>query len=200
MLLSFPCCRLHSSLLGYQDTVEFFKGRQYIENSFISGTTDFIFGTNNTTLFENCTIHSIYNGSTDGGYITAFKGNNKGENDYVNYGCIFYKSKFTADSDVSSGKTSLGRPWNVYAAVAYIECTMGAHISKTAYTSGTSKNQRYVQMSGNEPTASTIKYYEYGNTGSGAISSAVNGMKMLSSSEAAKYYFLIWFPIPSVKV
>ncbi len=178
----------NSSLLGYQDTVEFFKGRQYIENSFISGTTDFIFGTNNTTLFENCTIHSIYNGSSDGGYITAFKGYNKGEADYVNYGCIFYKSKFTADSDVSSGKTALGRPWAAYAAVAYIECTMDAHISKTAYSSGTSKNQRYVSMSGTEPTASTIKFYEYGNTGSGAISSAVNGMKMLSSSEAAKYY------------
>ncbi len=175
-----------SSLLGYQDTVEFFTGRQLVQNSFISGTTDFIFGTNNTTLFENCTIHSIYNGSTDGGYVTAFKGSNKGSSDYVNYGAIFYKCNLTADSDVTEGNTALGRPWTKYAAVAYIECTMGAHIS-TAASTGSSKNERYVQMSGALPTDEACHFVEFGNTGAGAVAEQVAGMTMLTAEEAAKY-------------
>ncbi|MCR5350245.1 MAG: hypothetical protein K6E20_04555, partial [Acholeplasmatales bacterium] len=48
------------SLLGYQDTLELLGNRQYFYNSYISGTTDYIFGTNNSTLFDNCTIHTIY--------------------------------------------------------------------------------------------------------------------------------------------
>ena len=45
---------LNSRLLGYQDTVEFFTGRQYLNNTYIQGVTDFIFGTNNTTYFKDC--------------------------------------------------------------------------------------------------------------------------------------------------
>ena len=51
---------IHDSiLLGYQDTVEFFTGRQMVENSLIAGATDFIFGSDNTTYFYNCEIRSI---------------------------------------------------------------------------------------------------------------------------------------------
>ena len=39
-------------LLGYQDTLELFTGRQYIGDIYIQGVTDFIFGTNNTTYFK----------------------------------------------------------------------------------------------------------------------------------------------------
>ena len=39
-------------LLGYQDTLELFTGRQYIVDTYIQGVTDFIFGTNNTTYFK----------------------------------------------------------------------------------------------------------------------------------------------------
>jgi hypothetical protein len=42
----------NSRLLGIQDTLELFMGRQYFEDTFISGYTDFIFGTNNTTYFK----------------------------------------------------------------------------------------------------------------------------------------------------
>ncbi|MBR3617159.1 MAG: bacterial Ig-like domain-containing protein, partial [Acholeplasmatales bacterium] len=117
----------NSSLLGYQDTIELFTGRQYIKDSYISGTTDFIFGTNNTTYFKNCEIHSIYNGSTDGGYINAFKGSNSGDSDYIQYGAIYDGCNFTADSAdgraVGSGdaaKTAIARPWAKYSSVAII--------------------------------------------------------------------------------
>ena len=177
-----------AALLGYQDTVEFFTGRQYLSNVYIQGLTDFIFGTNNTTLFENCQIHSIDVGKTDGGYITAFKGMNKGSADAVQYGAIFYKCSFTADeATVANGNTAIGRPWGAYAAVAVIECEIAGHVS-TKGSSGASKNERYVIMSGVKPTDETVKFVEFGNTGAGAITEAVAGMRMLTAEEAALYH------------
>ncbi len=180
-------------LLGYQDTIELMTGRQLISNTYICGTTDFIFGTNNTTYFNNCTIHSITSEScrgskSDGGYITAFKGFNKGS-DYVTYGAIFDGCSFTADADVvADGNTAIARPWGNGAAVMVMNSTIAAHVSTKGYTSGTNKNQRYVAMSGVEPTASTTKFFEYNNTGAGAITSSVNGCTVLTNlTEAAKY-------------
>lgn len=197
------------ALLGYQDTVEFFTGRQFIVNSYISGTTDFIFGTNNTTYFYNCEIHSITNGNTDGGYITAFKGNNKDANDAVTYGAIFDKCHFTADAEVvANGNTAIGRPWGAYAAVAVINSEIDGHVSTT--TSTHVKNERYVTMSGVKPTDATVKFVEYNNTGDGAIDTAVSGMRFLGDDEAKNYsdfatifgtvngkvtYSSVWMPV-----
>ena len=173
-------------LLGYQDTLELFTGRQYFKNVEIHGYTDFIFGTNNTTLFENCVINTIYSGKTNGGYLTAFKGSNKGAADSITYGAIFYHCQFTADEGVADGLTAIGRPWGAYAAVAVIECELGAHIATTS--SGTaSQNERYVTMSGVKPTDETVQFVEYNNTGAGAITEAVAGMRFLTAEEVVKY-------------
>ncbi len=176
----------NSRLLGYQDTVEFFTGRQYMENVYIQGLTDFIFGTNNTTYFTNCEIHSISVGKTDGGYLTAFKGCNKGDGDYITYGAIFDGCKFTAPDDVmANGNTAIGRPWGSYAAVMVMNSELGAHIS-TKGSTGASKNERYVSMNA-KPTDLTVQFTEYNNTGAGAITEEVAGMKLLTASEAANY-------------
>ncbi|MGM9632319.1 MAG: pectinesterase family protein, partial [Eubacteriales bacterium] len=173
-------------LIGYQDTVEFFTGRQLLDSVYICGTTDFIFGTNNTTLFSNCHIHSITSGKTDGGYITAFKGSNKGESDSVEYGVVFYKCQFTADEDVvANGNTAIGRCWAGYSAVAIIGCELDGHISTKGF-SGSSKNERYVSMNA-KPTDAGVKFREYGNTGAGAITEEVAGMKLLTAEEADNY-------------
>lgn len=177
-----------SKLLGVQDTLELFTGRQLFENTYISGYTDFIFGTNNTTYFNGCTIHTVDTSKDDSGtagYITAFKGSNKGAGDSVTYGAIFDGCNFTADEGVMKGKTAIGRPWGAYAAVAVINSELGDHISTVGYS--TSKNERYVAMSGVKPTDSTVKFVEYNNTGAGAISEAVAGCRMLSDEEAANY-------------
>ncbi len=176
------------ALLGYQDTLELMKGRQYFNSCYISGATDFIFGTNNTTLFNACTIHSIYTGSdTNGGYINAFKGCSSGSSDYVNYGAIYSGCTFEADTDVKSGTVAIARPWGNYSAVAVIGSTIGGHVSTAAYTSGATSGARYVDMN-STPTTETVKFVEYGNTGDGAISSAVTGCTILSSTDAANYY------------
>lgn len=162
-------------LLGYQDTLELFTGRQIFNNCYINGRTDFIFGTNNTTYFYQCEIESI----VAGGYITAFKGNNKDANDAVTYGTIFDECKFTAPEEVvEKANTALGRTWGAYSAVAYINCEMDGHISKTT--------SRYVEMNA-KPTADTVKFVEYGNTGDGALDSEVAGMTLLTAAEAANY-------------
>ena len=176
-----------SSLLGIQDTLELFTGRQYFENVFISGYTDFVFGTNNTTYFKNCTIHVIDTEKDDkgtAGYITAFKGSNKGESDAITYGAIFDGCKFTADEGLTPGCTAIGRPWGVYAAVAVMNSELGGHISTKGFTGA--KNERYVSMTG-KPTDSTVQYVEYNNTGAGALTEAVAGMRMLTDEEAAMY-------------
>ena len=180
----------NSKLLGIQDTLELFTGRQYFENVFISGYTDFIFGTNNTTYFKNCTVHVIDTVKDDqgtAGYITAFKGSNKGADDAIVYGAIFDGCKFTADAGVMAGKTAIGRTWGAYAAVAVINSELGGHISLDGYVSSENKNKRYISMNGIHPTDSTVQFVEYGNTGAGAITEAVAGMRMLSAEEAAIY-------------
>ena len=177
----------NSRLLGIQDTLELFTGRQYFENVFISGYTDFVFGTNNTTYFKNCTIHVIDTEKDDkgtAGYITAFKGSNKGESDAITYGAIFDGCKFTADEGLTPGCTAIGRPWGAYAAVAVINSELGGHISTAGFTGG--KNERYVSMNA-KPTDSTVQFVEYNNTGAGALTEAVAGMRMLTAEEAALY-------------
>lgn len=169
-------------LLGYQDTIELFTGRQLIQNTYICGRTDFIFGTNNTTYFKDCTIESI----VDGGYVTAFKGNNKGDNDWVQYGAIFDGCNFIAPEAVIAKKdTSLGRTWGKYAAVAYVNCDFAGHISTTPYSSA--KGTRYTAMSGAEPTDPTVKFVEYNNTGDGAVNQSIAGMTYLTAEQAANY-------------
>ena len=179
-------------LLGYQDTLEAMTGRSYFLNSYISGATDFIFGTNPTMYFKNCEIRSIYNGSTDGGYINAFKGINKNSSDYVTYGVIYDGCRFTKDDNVSPSKTAIARPWDYYSNVMIMNSELGSHISKTEYTSGTTKNQRYVCWTNGgqvaaQPTSENVHFYEYNNSGTGALPSAINGMRLLNSTDAANY-------------
>lgn len=180
----------YSALLGYQDTLELMTGRQYLNKCYISGTTDYIFGTNNITLFEDCTIHTIYNGSSsNGGYITAFKGKHSG-NDSPEYGAVFYNCALEGDN--ANGKTAtnvaLGRPWADYAKVAFVDCTMTDCISTTAYdnTVPTVQGARYVAFSYNNgasfyrPTDSNVSFIEHGTLGDGAINQVQAGMSFMT--------------------
>ncbi|WP_114822184.1 pectinesterase family protein [Chryseobacterium sp. KLBC 52] len=106
-----------SDILGCQDTLYSASNhsRQYFENCYIEGTTDFIFG-QATAVFKNCTIKSL----TDS-YITAAAT----EMDRK-YGFVFFDCKLTAKDEVS--KVYLGRPWRPYAKTVFINTEMGKHI------------------------------------------------------------------------
>lgn len=172
------------TILGYQDTLELFTGRQLFKNCKISGVTDFIFGTNNTTYFYKCEIRSI-NHRNEGqpGYVTAFRGNNKDTaTDKVTYGAIFDDCDFTADSGVPQGKCALGRAWGTDAAVMIMNSRIGAHISKTG---ATSQGGRYISMGNGDPE--TAQFTEYNNSGDGAINQDLDTVKVLTEEQAANY-------------
>lgn len=115
-------------ILGWQDTLELFTGRQYFKNTYISGCIDYIFGTNNTTFFDGCEIHTVKgktgaNSENVNAYVTAFKGTNYDDGrDSVAYGAIFKGCNFTSDTGFV-GKYALARPWKACSSVAALNST-----------------------------------------------------------------------------
>lgn len=172
-------------LYGNQDTFYFKSTRTYVKDSRIDGNVDFIFGENDgLAYFDNCTIHAVYRGDTSNtGYATAMKGDT-GETK-PNYGYIFNNCTFEADSNVNEGSMSLGRPWGGGATVAMINCSFTAAYSKLGYTSDDKTKSRWFSMSGNSPV--NADFCEYGSTGAGSITEAVNGGKVLTEAQAANY-------------
>ncbi|MDE6557481.1 MAG: bacterial Ig-like domain-containing protein [Clostridia bacterium] len=171
------------TLLGYQDTLELFTGRQLFKNCVIKGVTDYIFGTNNTTYFYKCEIRNINHAkSGQAGYVTAFKGNNKGSSvDKVTYGAIFDDCDFTADSGVPT-TCAMGRAWGPDAAVMIMNSRIGGHIAKTGSTSA---GGRYISMGNGDPK--NAQFTEYNNTGAGAITSNLDTVKVLTEEQAKNY-------------
>lgn len=153
-------------LLGHQDTLYAGRdgARQYFENCYIEGTTDFIFGPS-TAWFEKCTIHCKRNS-----YITAA---NTPEN--IRYGYIFNNCTITMANGVNA--VYLGRPWRAYSMTLFMNCTLPKEINTTGWD-----NWR------NADNEKTVRYMEYNNKGEGAnTSSRVKWAKILSSNEAKEY-------------
>ncbi|MEI2708416.1 MAG: pectinesterase family protein [Chitinophagaceae bacterium] len=127
------------NIKGFQDIL-FCSGsgsKQYYENCYLEGTTDFIFGPS-TAVFSKCIIHSKKNS-----HVTAASTPRE-----IPFGFVFFNCTLTADSNIN--KVSLGRPWQPNAAVAYINCNLGSHIIKEGWSNW--KN------TANEATA---RYSEY---------------------------------------
>lgn len=172
------------TLLGYQDTLELFTGRQIFKNCLIMGVTDYVFGTNNTTYFYKCELRNINHiKANQPGYVTAFKGNNKGSStDKVTYGAIFDDCDFTAEEGVPAGQCAMGRAWGVDAAVMVMNSRIGGHISKDA---STSQGGRYISMGNGDPAGAQFK--EYNNTGDGAITESLATVDVLAEADAKNY-------------
>jgi len=151
--------------LGNQDTIYTGKqnARQYFENCYIEGTTDFIFGPS-TAWFEKCTILCKRNS-----YITAAS---TPEN--IKYGYIFNQCKVILADSVKS--VYLGRPWRANAMTLYMNCRLPKGIKPIGWD-----NWKKVE---NEKTA---RYMEYNNTGEGALTSGRTWSKVLTAKEAAEY-------------
>jgi len=107
-------------LLGNQDTLYAAteNSRQYFEDCFIEGTTDFIFG-EAIAVFQRCTIKSLTNS-----YITAAS-----TRPTQPYGFVFFNCHLVADT--AATKVYLGRPWRPYAKTVFINTNMGKHIVPT---------------------------------------------------------------------
>ena len=160
------CIVRNCRLLGNQDTLFAAREgtRQYYENCYIEGTTDFIFG-KATTVFQGCTIKSLVNS-----YITA-----AATPDYQTYGFVFFDCTLTADP--AAQKVYLGRPWRPQAKTIFIRTGMGAHILPEGW-----------QNWSNPANEKTVLYAEYGSTGPGANPAGrVKWSKQLSAKEAKRY-------------
>ena len=171
-----------------QDTLYANAGRQYYYNCTIKGAVDYVFGQGNVTAyFDSCVFHTVARLGSNGqpqsntGYVFAPK-STVGEKG-LTYNYVVVNSTFEADSNVPVSSISVARPWGQDGGVAVINSTFTNHYSKDAYTG--SGKPRYDAMSGYTPDKA--HFYEYGNTGEGAISEAVTGVTMLTQEEASNY-------------
>lgn len=191
------------TLSSYQDTLYAQVGRHYFKDCRIIGRTDYIFGYDATSYFENCTLQTIGAGVTqnNGGYVVATKGNpsgTPGSDSYKNikYGYIFNNCTFTADENTMPGSVTLARGWDVGMTMMVMNSNLSNHFSKEAYgyvtpddpqTEETEKNlnDRYSKMNA-DPYAPQL--LEYNNTGEGAITESIEGTCTVVSAEVAAEY------------
>ncbi|APZ45400.1 pectate lyase [Polaribacter reichenbachii] len=156
---------VNCKLLGNQDTLYASgKGKQYYKDSYIEGTTDFIFGSA-TAYFENCQIHSKKDS-----YITAAST----PKDSL-FGYVFKNCKLTAEKEVS--KVYLGRPWRIYAQTVFINCDLGSHILPEGWHNWKKSEAK-----------KTTFYAEYNNKGEGfRPEERVQWSLQLNKRQAKKY-------------
>ncbi|MGG9964631.1 pectinesterase family protein [Ferruginibacter sp. SUN106] len=158
----FTNCRF----IGFQDVLftNSDKSRQYYNNCYIEGTTDFIFGSA-TAWFQQCHIHSKKNSHVTAASTAKEK----------TFGYIFNDCVVTGDTSVHSA--SLGRPWKPYAAVVYMHCFIGQHIRAEGWSNWN-----------NTDSYKTARYAEYKNYGPSAdITKRVDWSKQLTDEEAKAY-------------
>lgn len=156
----------HCRLLGNQDTLYAATetSRQYYNNCYIEGTTDFIFG-EATAVFENCTIKSLVSS-----YITAAATTPRQKFGYVFLNC-------TLIADTAAKSCYLGRPWRPNAKTVYLNTGMGSHIVPTGWNNWN-----------NPDNEKTVYYAEYNSKGFGAHPAArVKWSKQLTPKEAKAY-------------
>lgn len=165
--------------LGFQDVLFTSnpQSRQYYEQCYIEGTTDFIFGSS-TAWFEQCHIHSKKNS-----HVTAASTPKESQFGYVFNDCVL-----TADSSLR--KVSLGRPWRPYSSVTYLNTYIDQHIMPQGWDNWHNPE--------NEKTA---RYGEYNNYGPGADTAKRFGwVHALTDQEAEKITLQRVFPTWNPKV
>jgi pectinesterase len=159
---TFRNCRM----LGNQDTLflAIENSRQYYQDCYIEGTTDFIFGAS-TAVFERCTIYS-----KNDSYITAAS-----TTPHQKYGLVFLNCTLTAAPEAK--KVYLGRPWRPHARTVFLNTEMGAHITPVGWDNWRSPE--------NEKTA---YYAEYQSKGPGTNAKGrAPWSRQLSGKEAKQY-------------
>ncbi|WP_308502934.1 pectinesterase family protein [uncultured Alistipes sp.] len=153
-------------LVGDQDTF-FTKGyvsRVYVTESWIEGTTDFIFGPS-IVLFDRCRIH----GKADS-FLTAASTTERNA-----YGYVFRDCRVSVDPTVE--RLYLGRPWKSTARTVWIRCELPAAIRPEGWRDWHDSARK-----------GDVYYAEYRCTGPGADRTGrVAWSRELTDEEAARY-------------
>ena len=157
-------------ILGNQDTLYTAdeSSRQYYENCYMEGTTDFLFG-EATVVFQSCIIKSLSDS-----YITA-AATRPGHK----FGYVFFDCTLQAAPGVKV--VYLGRPWRPFAKTVFIRTEMGSHI----IPEGWNPWKGDAMFPDKEKT---VYYGEYASKGPGALTGKrVAWSKQLSVKEVRQY-------------
>jgi pectin methylesterase-like acyl-CoA thioesterase len=160
------CVVRKADIVSLQDTL-LWSGVIYAEDCYIAGNVDWIWG-NGSVYFNRCEIKNLGRS----GYIVQSR-NGAGQ-----YGYVFVDSKITTEAGISG--TTLARiDVSAYpnSHVAYVNCTLGSHISKAGWT----------VTGGSAP--SSLRFWEYqSKDANGALIdvSARVGGKQISADQAAQ--------------
>jgi pectin methylesterase-like acyl-CoA thioesterase len=160
------CIVRNADILSLQDTLQW-SGRIYATNCFISGNVDFVWGSG-AAYFSNCEIHTAVRSGYD---VQA-------RNPASTYGYVFVDSKLTADAGVT-GSVLARIDASAYPAshVAYINCTIGSHITAAGWL-----------VTGSTDT-SMLRFWEYQskdpNGNALNVSQRAAGSTQLSAAQAA---------------
>ena len=125
------------SFISRQDTIHV-KGFSYFKNCFVTGDVDFIWGYCDTSVFENCTIHTRADnrGSDRPAYVLQSRALN-GKS-----GFVFINCDFTADDRGENAKIFIGRsqgtgkPTSVdrWDSIALIDCKISERYDLALWT------------------------------------------------------------------
>jgi len=161
--------------VGYQDTLYTHSGTQYFRNCYVQGNVDYVFG-GATAILQDCEVRNVEGGSAVAAPNTDAS---------IPYGIIFLGGEFTAVASIAESSVALGRPWGAQGAAAYLNVTLGAHISSAGF----------VMMSGNDPL--NARFREYESSGPGADPGA-HATYQMGADEASDYtvqnVFGSWVP------
>lgn len=151
-------------ILGNQDTIYAAtqNSRQYFIDSYIEGTTDYIFG-EATAVFDNCLFKSLRNS-----YITAASTRPESK-----FGFVFRNCALIAAPEVTS--MFLGRPWRPYAKTVFLNTKMESFINPGGWNNW-----------GSEANEATAFYAEY-NTEGVDTSQRVSWSHQLTAEESYLY-------------
>ena len=175
---------INCTLSSHQDTLFSNTGRHYFYQSTIAGSVDFIFGAGQV-VFDDCDIISRDRFSSNNGYIVA-----PSTLLAQPYGFLFLNCRLKKESaNMGAGTVSLGRPWHpsgnpqAVGSTVFKHCHMADHISA----------QGWVEMGGGRDEQGNrimfqpedARFFEYGSTGPGAITSP--SRRVLTDKQASAY-------------
>jgi pectinesterase len=176
---------------SHQDTVFVDAGRSRFNDCRISGSVDFIFGAG-CAVFDRCTVHSRFRPGKDRqGYVAA-----PSTRADQTYGLCFLDCALTRDVDIPDASVALGRAWrptrtfadgsygdpDVLGAVAYLRCTMDAHIGAVAWD-----EMAYTARDGSRVMLDPMlaRCFEHRSRGPGALVNARR--RQLDDAAAARF-------------
>ncbi|KAI1141623.1 carbohydrate esterase family 8 protein [Hypoxylon sp. FL0543] len=163
-------------ITGNQDTFDLNQGTSvFAYNTLVQGSIDFVWGAG-SAYFLNSTLAP----NTDGGSIAAMK--RASSTDPA--GLVFDQCTVASARTVTAGSVYLGRPYNNYSRVAYVNTYLDGSVSPAGWS----------VWSKTDPRTGGILFGEYHNYGPGAITSSRAAFsRQLSDVDVAQFQLANFF-------